>query len=205
MATPADQPLKKIFWVAVGCLSSPPTPLFHFFSSFNLGVAMVAIVAVKIPRTSAVFPPGAELPSVAGTATPAGCPAHTPRLHALVRVSRGARVLEHRTRRPVVSPRPSHARPARVRSQVLSILRRGIEDSCSSGCARDRCEDRASGVTTFLSNGGPSDGPTARAARDSAALPHELPRDGRRRSVPTLCRTGGRGRTGGRCARSQSS
>ena len=123
MATPADQPLKKIFWLAVGCLSSPPTPLFHFFSSFNLGVAMVAIVAVKIPRTSAVFPPGAELPSVAGTATPAGCPAHTPRLHALVRVSRGARVLEHRMRRPVLSLCPSHARPARVRSQVCSTSR----------------------------------------------------------------------------------
>ena len=38
-------------------------------------------------------------------------PRPTP-LHALVRVSRGARVLEHRTRRPVLSPCPSHARPA---------------------------------------------------------------------------------------------
>ena len=63
--------------------------------------------------------------AVAGQALPrpVGCPAHTPRLHALVRVSRGARVLEHRTRRPVLSPCPSHARPARVRSQVCSTSR----------------------------------------------------------------------------------
>ena len=39
-------------------------------------------------------------------------------------------MLKHRTRRPVLSPRPSHARPAHVCSQVLSVLRRCIEGSC---------------------------------------------------------------------------
>ncbi len=39
-------------------------------------------------------------------------------------------MLKHRTRRPVVSPRPSYARPARVRSQVCSVWRRCIEGSC---------------------------------------------------------------------------
>ena len=39
-------------------------------------------------------------------------------------------MLEHRTRRPVVSPCPSHARPARVRSQVCAVWRWRIERSC---------------------------------------------------------------------------
>ena len=79
---------------------------------------MVAIVAIPARPLSFLL----EL-AVASQALrrPAGCPAHTPRLRALVRVSRGARVLEHRTRRPVLSPCPSHARPARVRSQVCSV------------------------------------------------------------------------------------
>ena len=39
-------------------------------------------------------------------------------------------MLKHRTRRPVVSPCPSHARPARVRSQVCAVWRWRIEHSC---------------------------------------------------------------------------
>ena len=94
---------------------------------------------------------------------PAGCPVHTPRLHALVRVSRGARALKHRARRPVLSPCPSHARPARVRSQVCSLWRRGCR--LLPLVVRDHREDRAAGVvaTPLERVVRASDGPTARA------------------------------------------
>ena len=59
MATPADQPLKKnlfgISWLVIIPLHLLAS---FFFSSFNLGVAMVAIVAIA--STSAPFPPGAS-------------------------------------------------------------------------------------------------------------------------------------------------
>ena len=49
MATPADQPLKKLLggsWLVI----TPPPLAFIFFSSFNLGVARVAMVATGAPR-----------------------------------------------------------------------------------------------------------------------------------------------------------
>ena len=127
---------------------------------------------------------------------PAGCPVHTPRLHALVRVSRGARVLEHHTRRPVLSPCPSHARPARVRSQVCSLWRRGCR--LLPLVVRDHREDRAAGVvaTPLERAVRASDGPTARA-RDSARPPPELPRDG---GVAQFQPSAGREGVGGRVA-----
>ena len=50
MATPAGQPLKKNLDSPklVGWLSPHSTPRFIFFSSFQLGVAMVAMVATRV-------------------------------------------------------------------------------------------------------------------------------------------------------------
>ena len=103
-------------------------------------------------------------------------------------------MLKHRTRRPVVSPRPSYARPARVRSQVCAALQRGRR------------------LLSWLSTRPPR-GPRCRCGCDAPSNeswtarlhartrqrrpPPALPRDGRGRSVPTLRRTEG---VGGRVA-----
>ena len=58
-------------------------------------------------------------------------------------------MLKHRTRRPVLSPCPSHARPppacAHRCAQPCSV-----GAGCSAGCLRDHREDRAAGVAATL-------------------------------------------------------
>jgi len=50
MATPADQPLKKNLFGISLLVIIPLHLLASFFSSFNLGVAIVAIVAITEVR-----------------------------------------------------------------------------------------------------------------------------------------------------------
>ena len=62
----------------VGWLSPPSTPRFIFSQGLDLGVAMVAMVAIRVRSLS--FPLEVQVADVsgAGKATAAGSPAHTP-------------------------------------------------------------------------------------------------------------------------------
>ena len=156
-------------------------------------------------RTSAVFPPAVAV--VCGRHchvrpdAPSTRHACTPWLG--LAEGRVCAEAPHATARCLAVPLTRSPRP-RALSQVCSVWRRCIESSCWL-CTRPprgpRCRCGCDAPRTSRACLGR---PNCARARDSAALPPELPRDGRRRSVPTLCRTGGRGRTGGRCARSRS-
>ena len=69
MATPADQPLKKSRFGSSWLFITPSTPRFIFFQGLDLGVAMVAMVAIAV--RSLIFPLEVQVADVsqAGKAT----------------------------------------------------------------------------------------------------------------------------------------